>query len=549
MQTVSCLRTLLLALALVATGCKHYASFQETRPSYQSATPAGQSIAQARKHSAKQPQARIGIYLDAAAAATAVLKGHPDDVTARKDYNFAVGRIFEILHEASLEPWNAPVLCPGTGKVWNLSMKSDPQPERNPANYNFLPADRYKFRGSLVVQSHPKDGLGAPLVAVSKDDFNPIEIDPYAQGKHLFYGVTGLLAFEGKNCTAYYADPLSTETVRLGGHTFQLAADFVAPIALALAELKPREKEIEGFLNPDQSASTMRLARLQPYDPKKIPILCVHGLGDSQATWAPLIETLRSDRTIRENYQFWFFSYPTGFPYPFSAAVLRKDLDAINSRYPDHKPIIVLGHSMGGMISRTLITDSGMTLWNATYDKPPEEMPFSDETRKIMTEALIFQHRPEIGRVVFLSPSHRGADLATSFLGHMGSMLIGSPKKMLPRDTKAIKLAKPNPTGEQLKKMPNSIDFLNPKNRFVTTLAELPLAKGVPYHSILGDRGKGGNLGHESPVSTDGIVPYWSSHLDGAQSELIIPSHHWTNQHPLGIAEVKRILLKHLGKS
>ena len=176
-------------------------------------------------------------------------------------------------------------------------------------------------------------------------------------------------------------------------------------------------------------------------------------------------------------------------------------------------------------------------------------MPFSDETRKIMTEALIFQHRPEISRVVFLSPSHRGADMATSFLGHVGSKLIGSPKNMLPSDTKALKLAKPNPTGEQLKKMPNSIDFLNPKNRFVTTLAELPLAKGVPYHSILGDRGKGGNLGHESPVSTDGIVPYWSSHLDGAQSELIIPSHHWTNQHPLGIAEVKRILLKHLGKS
>jgi len=547
MQTLSYLRTVSLGLALIATGCKHYSSFREVHPSYQSITPAGQLIAQAHKHPAKQPEARIGSYLDAAATATAVLEAHPENVTARRDYNFAVGRIFEIIHEASLEPWKAPLQCPGSGKVWNLLMKSDPLPERNPANYSFLPADRYKFKGSLVVQSRPKDGLGAPLVAVSKDDFNPIEIDPYAQGKHLFYGVTGLLAFEGNNCTAYYADPLATETVPLGGHTFQLAADFVAPIAMALAELKPREKEIEGFLNPDEFASRMRLARLQPYDPNKIPILCVHGLGDSQATWAPLIETLRSDRAIRENYQFWFFSYPTGFPYPLSAAVLRKDLDAINARYPGHKPIVVLGHSMGGMISRTLITDSGMTLWNATFDKSPAEMPFSDETRKIMTEALIFQHRLEISRVVFLSPSHRGADMATSFLGRVGSKLIGSPKNMLPDDTKLVSLAKTNSTGEQVKKMPNSIDLLDPKNRFVTTLAELPLAKGIPYHSILGDRGKGGNLSHEPPVSTDGIVPYWSSHLDGAQSELIIPSYHWTNQHPLGIAEVKRILLAHLG--
>ncbi len=101
--------------------------------------------------------------------------------------------------------------------------------------------------------------------------------------------------------------------------------------------------------------------------------------------------------------------------------------------------------------------------------------------------------------------------------------------------------------------MPNSIDMLNPKNRFVTTLAEIPLTPGIPYHTIIGDRGKGGSLSHEPPVDTcgppvssDGIVPYWSSHLDGAQSELIIPSHHWTNQHPLGIAEVDRILHGHL---
>src|SRR5207302_1720664 len=105
--------------------------------------------------------------------------------------------------------------------------------------------------------------------------------------------------------------------------------------------------------------------------------------------------------------------------------------------------------------------------------------------------------------------SHRGADLATGFWGRMGSKLIGSPKNMLSGDTQALALAKPNSTGEQLKKMPNSIDFLDPKNRFVTTLSGLPLAEGIPYHSVLGDRGKGGNLNHTKPVSTDGIVPYW----------------------------------------
>jgi hypothetical protein len=117
---------------------------------------------------------------------------------------------------------------------------------------------------------------------------------------------------------------------------------------------------------------------------------------------------------------------------------------------------------------------------------------------------------------------------------------------MLPPDTKALALAKPNSTGENLNHLPNSIDFLEPTNRFVTTLAAIPVVKGIPYHSIIGDRGMGGNSDHKKPVSTDGIVPYWSSHLDGAKSELIIPSHHWTNQHPLGIAEVGRILHEHL---
>lgn len=373
------------------------------------------------------------------------------------------------------------------------------------------------------------------------------KIDPFAQGKHIYYGVTGLVEIEGQNCTATYQDPLATETVRVAGQDYPLAANFTAPIALALAELKPRKKELGGLFKPDDFATGPRLARLQPYDPNKIPLLCIHGLGDSQATWAPMIESLRADPVVRQHYQIWFFSYASGYPYPASAAFLRKQLDLINSRYPDHKKIVVVGHSMGGMIARTLITDSGMNLWDAVYDRPPAEMPFSAETRQLMTEALIFEHRPEISRVIFASPSHRGADMATSFFGKMGSKMIGGPKNLLKGDDSALSQAKPTEGGEHLKKMPNSIDFLNPENRFVNNLAKLPLAPGIPYHTIIGDRGKGGNLDHTKPVSSDGIVPYWSSHLDGAQSEVIIPSGHWTNQHPQGIAEVRRILRLHVG--
>jgi hypothetical protein len=69
----------------------------------------------------------------------------------------------------------------------------------------------------------------------------------------------------------------------------------------------------------------------------------------------------------------------------------------------------------------------------------------------------------------------------------------------------------------------------------------LTMAKPIPYHSIIGDRGRG-----DTPNSSDGVVPYWSSHLDGAQSEKIVPSGHGAEQSRQGIGEVLRILLEHI---
>jgi hypothetical protein len=93
----------------------------------------------------------------------------------------------------------------------------------------------------------------------------------------------------------------------------------------------------------------------------------------------------------------------------------------------------------------------------------------------------------------------------------------------------------------KLKRMPNSIDTLAPNDPFVKIINTLPLAKGVPYHSIIGDRGRG-----DTPNSSDGVVPYWSSHVSGAKSEKIVPSAHGANQTAEGIAEVIRILREHL---
>jgi hypothetical protein len=87
------------------------------------------------------------------------------------------------------------------------------------------------------------------------------------------------------------------------------------------------------------------------------------------------------------------------------------------------------------------------------------------------------------------------------------------------------------------KRMPNSVDTFEPNDRFVRAMNKLTITPGIPYHSIIGDHGRG-----NSPDGSDGIVPYWSSHLDGAQSELVVHSNHNAQYNPQAIAEVRRIL-------
>ena len=61
----------------------------------------------------------------------------------------------------------------------------------------------------------------------------------------------------------------------------------------------------------------------------------------------------------------------------------------------------------------------------------------------------------------------------------------------------------------------------------------------------MGDRGKGGNPDRTRPARSDGFVPYWSSHLDGATSERIVPSNHSVHQNAEAISEVLLLLEEH----
>jgi len=307
-----------------------------------------------------------------------------------------------------------------------------------------------------------------------------------------------------------------------------------------LQETDPRKHELSRVLNPEKYAHTARIERLQPFNPNKTVVLVIHGLKDSQATWTPMINKLRGDPVIRKHYQFWFYSYPTGYPFPYSAAILREELDEVEKQFPKLKPMVVIGHSMGGCISRLLLTDSGNQLWMKIFGQQQDEVPLSPKTREYFRQELFFRHRPEIGRVIFIASPLRGSNMATGWIGTLASLIIRDPTLSSEASQEMLRVTSTREEELKPKRRANSVDSLSPKSRFLQAVNTIPMTPGVAYNTIVGDRGRG-----DSPNSSDGVVPYWSSHMKGAESEDIVPSDHNAHQNQQAIAEVLRILKAH----
>jgi pimeloyl-ACP methyl ester carboxylesterase len=298
------------------------------------------------------------------------------------------------------------------------------------------------------------------------------------------------------------------------------------------------------MMNPDRFADTVRLIQVQPYDPNKTPVLFVHGLQSTPVSWVPMVNAFWADPVLRRNYQVWVFSYPSGYPVPYTALLLRRQLDALNKAFPGHRPIVLVGHSMGGILSRLMISDSrGDEVWRYFFGTPPAQTKLSAKAKALLIEALIFKPERGVGRAIFISTPHRGSAIAQGPIGRLASGIIRRPVQLLrlsPEIFQASVVQEKDPGVLKLKRMPNSIDTLSPNDAWVKITNTLSLEKGIAYHSIIGDRGRG-----DTPNSSDGVVPYWSSHLEGAKSEKIVPSDHGANQNAEGIAEVIRILKEH----
>ncbi|HYO26349.1 MAG TPA: hypothetical protein VEQ85_15520 [Lacipirellulaceae bacterium] len=362
------------------------------------------------------------------------------------------------------------------------------------------------------------------------------------------------------HATLEFLDPLERTGVQAAGVEAPLETDLSTPLAHFLSQPALDDNTVStlGLLHPEKAEQLTGLYMLEPFQPDKIPVVMVHGLWSSPVTWMEMFNDLRSDPAIREHYQFWFYMYPSGQPFWFSAARMREDLAQMRGaldpqrRSPALDQMVLVGHSMGGLVSKLQTVDSGNEFWRTLSEKPFAELQADDEVRDDLAEAFFFDPNPSVRRVITIGTPHRGSEFSNDLTKWLGRKLIDVPSRIMQGRSH---LASRNPDyflPAAPLNVTNAIDSLSPKSAILPVLLTAPAAPWVKYHNIIGQSPRKGftssaSLWLAGGGEGDGVVSLASARLDNVASQLVVAADHQTvHRHPQSILEVRRILRQHL---
>jgi triacylglycerol esterase/lipase EstA (alpha/beta hydrolase family) len=402
-----------------------------------------------------------------------------------------------------------------------------------------------------------KSGLGVPLIAVRQRDKSEGFL-----GQTIPFSATAILRPQtphpalglGNTADASRAtgavlelhDPIRVEQVSYAHGHWDLARDISAPLQLANAIVN-RDK-IQNFLNPGRNDEAAGLRMIEPYQPGKVPVVLGHGLLSDKFTWLDLANDLRSVPGFHQKYQVWAFQYPTGQTFIRSAAEMRHGLTQIVQHLdpggsdPALSQMVLIGHSMGGLVSKLQITGSDSEIWDSVAKRKFEEIDTTPEIRREIESVFFFEPLPFVKRVVFIGSPHQGSQMATGFLGKLGSALVMAPQE---RVSMLQNLVAGNPdafAGEVTERLPSSVELLRPDNPVLLATYKLRVNPAVRLHTIIGT---GGELSDGTPA--DGVVSVASARHPGTVSERRIDATHTQlTSHPETTIEVVRILKEHL---
>jgi pimeloyl-ACP methyl ester carboxylesterase len=399
-------------------------------------------------------------------------------------------------------------------------------------------------------------GIGAPLAASIK----PLDQNEPARdyiGANVHVPVTALLRIEGPNrqlagtqLTGQLELYPATEalTTHIDGQNVPLEQEPTAALALSVAAAQPWTQELGIFLGRVlQIESAPSLIGREPHRRGRIPLVFVHGTGSNPSVWLNMINDLDSDPAIRQHFEVLLFRYDSGQPILYSGMQLRRALSelaqALQADGPDPcvDKMVVVGHSQGGLLVKLTAIHSGDLFWRNVSDDPFDEVELPDQTRALLKEVMFLEPLPFVNRVVFIATPQRGSYLAgPDLVRRLAQRLITLPASVVRGGADLL-------TNDQvrrktrLQRMPTSIDNMSPSQPFILTVSKIPVAPEVTAHSIIGLV-----PGESEDSGGDGVVKFASAHIDGVESELVVPYPHSMQSTPEVVAEVERILHQHL---
>ncbi len=398
-------------------------------------------------------------------------------------------------------------------------------------------------------------GLGVPVIGTRCVDHNhPTNTDELFFPSRLQIAATVLAAPGGGLAGGAYRisplglvfhDPFRVSSARAGGRSLPLAADRTTHLALQASQDRLRYQAIRGVIATEFGPEIEPgLYMLRPYEPGKIPLVFVHGLAATPVAFLQAINDFQNDPSLSARYQFWVFLYPTGRTIVISALRFRAALARAEAAYgadPAFRRMVIVGHSMGGILTHMVVSDSGREVWDGALNVPPERLLASPATRAELDQLLFFHPVPCVRRVVFIATPHRGSRVASGVVGRFFSSQIRPQPDQAALIAELEALNGPevfkdeNFRGASI----NAIGELRVDCPLLLAVGRLPVAPGVVYHTIAFRL-----AGH---VPGDLLVPLWSAHLDGAASEAVLAGYHGSEQDQAALGEMRRILLEHLG--
>ncbi|MEQ1828419.1 MAG: alpha/beta fold hydrolase [Pirellula sp.] len=401
-------------------------------------------------------------------------------------------------------------------------------------------AVRQTHQGNSPAEKFYPEGLSFPVTALLRVTSPTIHVAKGSQFRH--------------PCVLELHDPLDSTDIDLNARLVPLQSDLSTPLAHFLDNPKFREQTNStiGFFDPNKTEKLRGVYMLEPYDPNRIPVVMVHGLWSSPMTWMPMFNDLRSFHELRRNYQFWFYQYPTGQPFWVSATQMRSDLFELRKAldpqgvHPVLDEMVLVGHSMGGLVSRMQTIESGEEFWRILSDEPFEDVKGEEVERQRLAAALFFHPNNSIKRVVTIGTPHRGSDYANDYTRWVGRKLIRLPNSITEMGNSLIRQNPQTFRNTELLTTTTSIDSLSPESPIFPTMLRARRAPWVTYHNIIGVVRKS-NWFSRDTESSDGIVGVESAQMDDVASEIMVESKHQDNHRSArAIFEVRRILVDHL---